>query len=230
MTPRADVRLPDRVLVTFAAFVALVVLIGFSPTFYLAPAFRVHPTPLHIAHGLVMTAWVAGIVAQSVFAARNRPVTHRRVGYALMAVALLVPLLIVPLSLSAAKTGGLGGLVKEKPSFELAIDLGQLFAFVGTAWVGIALRRRRDVHWRLMLLSCLVMLNPALARIPLLADAAPGLLVVLLIAFVVSDTLRNRRMHPALAIAVPVLVVGLTFPILTDGMDSWVRLADRILG
>ncbi|MEQ1911584.1 MAG: hypothetical protein ABMA15_22395 [Vicinamibacterales bacterium] len=67
------------------------VLIGFAPTFFLRPAFLDSPLPLLlVVHGIVMTAWHLMLPAQSYLAETRRLRWHRPLGWASVAVAVLI--------------------------------------------------------------------------------------------------------------------------------------------
>ena len=64
-----------------ALFAALVVIVGFSPTFYLRNLFGTPQlSALKLVHGTVFSAWVVLFVAQTWLVATNRRGTHRVLG------------------------------------------------------------------------------------------------------------------------------------------------------
>ena len=59
----------------------MIVLIGFSPTFYLRAFFDVPAIPLYVyAHGVAMTAWFIWFCVQTTAAYSGRVALHRRLG------------------------------------------------------------------------------------------------------------------------------------------------------
>ena len=59
----------------------VIVLIGFSPTFYLRAIFDVPAIPLYVyAHGVAMTAWFIWLCVQTTVAYSGRIALHRRLG------------------------------------------------------------------------------------------------------------------------------------------------------
>jgi hypothetical protein len=76
-----------------ALFAALVVFVGFSPTFYLRNLFGAPQlSTLKLVHGVVFSAWVVLFVAQTWLVAANRRDVHRALGAfgALLLVAMCV--------------------------------------------------------------------------------------------------------------------------------------------
>ena len=65
-----------------AVFAAMVVFVGFSPTFYLKPLFAMpgELSALRIVHGTVFSAWIALFVAQTWLVATDRRDVHRTLG------------------------------------------------------------------------------------------------------------------------------------------------------
>src|SRR5687767_12156757 len=69
----------------------LVVLVGFAPTLYLRSLFDGPENPPYLsAHGVVLTAWYVGLFFQTVLVAAHRTDIHRRLGWALAALAVAV--------------------------------------------------------------------------------------------------------------------------------------------
>jgi len=163
----------------------------------------IHPsrfTLLVQVHGLVMFTWVGLFLTQAALIVWHRPAWHRRLGVIGMAVAVLVVGLGVPTAIAASRLGGDHLPHGFLPAQFLASALTDLAAFALLAGSGLALRRRPDFHKRLMLLANMPPLIAALARLVaflhLGLDPTP-LRNLLLLAFVVIDTLRTRRLHPA---------------------------------
>ena len=83
-------------------------------------------------------------------------------------------------------------------------DLSIFLLFAGFVGAAILMRRRGDVHKRLMLLASLTLLWPPMSRIPIDFISQNFLVSLVLtdvcvIACVVIDAVRNRRIHPVLA-------------------------------
>ena len=154
----------DRRFYTWGAIAAAVVVFsGFARTYYLKGAFG---TPalsglVHI-HGLVMTVWFALFVAQVWLVAARRTDLHRRLGLLGALWSVLVFVVGVATAIAAARRGFTPG---PPPLVFLSIPLGDMLVFAVMIAVGLYFRRRRDIHKRLMLLSTLGILTPAIARI-----------------------------------------------------------------
>jgi hypothetical protein len=162
-----------------------------------------HPSQFTVlvqVHGLVMFAWVGLFLTQAALIVWHRPLWHRRVGVIGTAVAALVVALGVPTAITATRLGGDHLPPGATPTGFLAEALTNLAAFALLAGSGIALRRRPDFHKRLMLLANLPLLVAAIVRLVgflHLGIGATPLRNLLLLTFIVVDTARTRRLHPA---------------------------------
>jgi hypothetical protein len=198
-------------------FVAAAVVLTFLVLWAFGFEYRdlIHPshfTVLVQLHGLVMFAWVGLFLTQVTLIACRRPLWHRRLGVIGMAVAVLVVGLGVPTSIIAARLGGDHLPAGLPPSQFLAAALSSLAAFALLAGSGLALRRRPDVHKRLMLLSNMPPLVAVFARLIFFLQLTVSIATMrnlLLLAFIAGDTMRTRRLHPA-------LVAGSAFLIAVD--------------
>ena len=217
MTASAELALPNTVLsrrtkffVGFAVAMLLLAVAGFARTFYLRPLFgavdgptgsTALPWPL-LVHGLVMTAWVALVVTQTLLVANANVALHRRLGIGgvgLAALVIIVGMFVVLEYVARRDAAGIpvttGVVVND--TYVLLL----LFPLVVGA--GLYLRRDSAAHKRLMLLATLVLFNPVFARYVTLADMGvlprewlafvrPGALLLVLLGY---DIASRRRPH-----------------------------------
>jgi hypothetical protein len=230
-TPRSDLPL----FVVGLLLVLVVVFAGFAPTFYLKSLFGTPPlSNLLFAHGLVMSTWIALLVAQTALVEFGRTDLHRRVGVAGAGVAALLVVIGVAAALEAARRG-FSPTPKVTPLMFLAIPLVDLLVFsilVGTA---LAMRRKVAAHKRLMLLATVGMLTPAVARLPIDALKQAGLpaffavtiaCVLLVVGF---DAVRQRRLHPAFGWGAALVIAAVPGRIALAQSDAWVSIAGRLV-
>jgi hypothetical protein len=237
MTAEATVRRPrtdHRFFIVAGVAAFAVVFIGFARTYYLKTVFGAPSLPalLHL-HGFLMTSWFALFFVQVRLVAAHRVDLHRRVGVAGAALAVLM----VIVGFTVARRGAQREMHRPSDGGPPPLQLMGFFLFVllvFTILVGVALllRRRRDYHKRLMLLSCLSMVGPGLSRIEIqhvpivsfLRTGGPfglfGLDLLLVYACVGYDTWRNHRLHPA-------FVFGALLLALFDLPFIWMFLSSR---
>jgi len=230
----------DHSLYRWAAIAAFaVVVVGFARTYYLKLLFGTPALPwlLHL-HGALMTSWFVLFFVQTSMIAAHRVNVHKRLGIVGGVLAGLI--VIVGTAVAVRRTARVlhgprhGGHPLQFMGFILAV----LFVFAILVGTALLLRRRRDWHKRLMLLSCLSMTGPGLTRIPpqwfhafaFLKTGGPtglfGLDLVLVYACVAWDTWRYRRLHPAFVCGA-LLIVAYDLPFIWMFLSSatWTRIA-----
>ncbi len=199
---------PTRLYLYAALSVTAFVFAGFARSYYLRAFFSVRAiTPLVHAHGILMSAWIALFVTQALLIARGRPDLHRRLGAVGAALAPAM-VLIGSLTVAAAihRRFPQAGPLRFGRIF-VEFDGLSLWLFGALVCAGIAWRWRPQVHKRLMLSATVALLPPAVGRIAehllpggdwnLVIAAATTSAFALVCALV--DTLRLKRLHPAMA-------------------------------
>lgn len=208
----------------------LVVFAGFARTFYLKIAFGTPELPLLVhLHGLVMTSWFVLFVTQARLVAAGRTDLHRRLGVigALLAVAVVV--VGVTVAINGARLGHAPA--GPPPLVFLIVPLTDMLVFSVLVSSALWFRRRSDIHKRLMLLACVGILTAAIARIPR-AFGADGNIIIFfsltilgVLACVAYDTIRNRRLHPALACGALLIIVSWPLRLAVSGTAAWMQFA-----
>lgn len=201
------------------ALALVVVLAGFWPSFY---GGRTYPIDgLHVAHGVLATAWMLLLIAQGWLIAYRHNRIHRWLGWSSVVIApLFVISGVVMERAMLAQAAGLPWSTEAKLTW---LDLWTLVLFAGL-YVAAMLRRRRVIdHARYVTATVIILLPPALGR--LTAGLFGGLeatlppITALLCAIVVALMILDRRVyrlkpHPAyLATLVFLLGVQLTYPL-----------------
>jgi uncharacterized membrane protein YozB (DUF420 family) len=219
---------PDRLLFLGAAIIAALLMVGgFARTYYLKTAFGTPSlTALLHVHGLVMTLWFTLLVVQVRLVANRRLDLHRRLGWIAAGLAVLLVVLGSTVAISAARQGHSPG---PPPLVFVMLPLSIMVIFALFTGLAIYYRGRPDIHKRLMLLGSLNMLSPAIARIPVLHSGGPavfiGLTVLLILACVAVDTIRNRRLHPAFGWGAGLLILSFPLRMFLGNTEAWQRFA-----
>jgi hypothetical protein len=253
-TPRAHA--VDRwIYVAMAAWFIVIVLTGFIPDALgkiaavkagLRPPF---PLVLH-AHAVLMGSFMLLLLAQTWLVATGRCDVHKRLGLLAMVLApalVIVGFILAPTMYHQVWNGAHFGpppvraaLTPVVPVVEnillLQIHAGVLFAL----FIAIGLRaRERDAgfHKRMMILATAVPLGAALDRMTWLPSTLPasplaGDLYVLLAVspMFVWDVVRNRSVHRAYWVWVPIFVAGSVVINLAWDTPWWHATAQRIMG
>lgn len=218
-----------RFFLGMAVTIALIVFVGFAPTFYLRGLY--HPEPLLSVfqfHGLVFTCWVVLFVVQTALVSARRTDIHRRLGLLGGALALLMLVVGYMAAVTAARRGfATPGL--PPPLVFFVVPIFDLLVFAVLVGSGLYLRRTPAAHKRLMLLSTLAVLTAAIARLPYVLPLGPpaffGLTDLLVLAAIVYDRLTRGRVHPALVWGGLFLIVSQPLRLAIGGTDAWLAFA-----
>lgn len=233
----ADKNIERRFFTSMALVVALVVFVGFAPSYYLKPIFGVEPTSgrltaLHHVHGVIFTSWIVLLIAQTVLVKRRRTDLHRRLGVVGMVLALLMLALGFYMQLADLKKGITVAGVPPVAFFGVAV--ADLVVFAVMLGAGFYFRRRPDVHKRLMMLATISILTPATARFALLALTfipIPGLFLgwltldVLIVACAVFDYHTLGRVHRATLIGGLFIVLSEPLRLVLANTSLWQQFA-----
>jgi uncharacterized membrane protein YozB (DUF420 family) len=178
--------------------VAVTVLAGFAPTYYLRSQAGAPPlSALTHAHGIAFTAWIGLLLAQVSLVAAGRRDVHRRLGVAGGGLAVAMVALGVLIAFATAHRDIAAGRGDQALSF-LIIPLGDILAFAALAGLALYRRAQPAVHKRLMLLATIAILPAAIGRIPVTSDPGPFTLAfaAFLAAAPVHEIATTGRPHP----------------------------------
>ena len=228
MSQIGTTRLFDRRLFLAAAIVfPLLVLAGFGRTYYLMRLFDVPPLPSMVvhAHGLLMTAWVALFGTQVWFISSRRVRLHQRLGYGGIGLAVLIVAVGFVVALRSAKFGSASTPPGIDPHAFMIVPIFDLLMFALLFGGAVYYRKRPAEHKRLMLLTAVNFLPPAIARIPVASLQAfgplwffglPAFLALLCLAL---DTRRYGRVNRVFAAGVVLLLASyiVRLAIMTSG-------------
>jgi len=218
-------RFDHRLYAAMALLAAAVVLIGFSRTFYLRAWFDTPPlSALRYTHGAAMTAWYA--LSQVALISRRRVDIHRQLGIA----AALTAVVVVAVGVATAIHFVTRVRANPEDSAFAAVvagyDLVSLLIFALLVGTALALRRRSDIHKRLMTLASMSLLGPPLARV-VSEQHALWLTYVLVLSPIAIDTWRHRRLHPAFGWGGALILVSSRLALHYVTSREWIAFALR---
>ncbi len=222
-----------------AFFMAAVVLIGFGPSFYARGYVhwpRPSPTlpPSVMLHGILFSVWMLVFVAQTQLVAAGRRDLHIRLG----GMAMLLAIAIVPLMYLVT----VGQVPRaNQPAFTdplnwTIVPLAIIPPYVFMLWTGWS--RRRDAQWhkRAMLGAALMLLDPAIGRLPLGPPILPvfALLNMITLATFVPlirwDLRSLGRAHPATILGLSLLALALAVRLVFLATGAWAPVAEYLPG
>ena len=225
-----------------AIFLVVLVFLGFAPSFYLrdiVPSYpRPNPTlpPSVMLHGLLFTLWMALFIAQTQLVAAGRRDIHMALGKATMLLGVaLIPVMYLITIWQVERA--------NQPPFTdpltwTIIPLVVIIPYAVLIWQGWVRRREAQWHKRLLLSAAiLLVMGPAIGRLPIAPPTLGGFSFVLLLGLAlfiplfVWDRRTQGRVHPATWLGFAMGAVSVFVPLLVfwTGMD-WASVARQLPG
>jgi hypothetical protein len=225
-------RLADRRLFLIAAIgFPLLVLIGYSRTYYFSAFFDVKPlaTWLVHLHALVMTTWVLYFTTQSVLIRTKNVKLHMTMGMAGIALAAIVVVVGMATAYDAH-------LVRKTapPGFDpfefFLVPTLDMINFVILFGGAIYYRKKPVEHKGLMLLTVLNFLPAALSRMTFIPPQFNllwgfGVPDILALAALGWSTWKHRRFSVPIALGVLLVIASLPIKIMFSGTQTWHTIA-----
>lgn len=151
-----------------AVLILISVFVGFSRTFFLAPAFRnALPDHLIVLHGTVFSCWILLLVIQSSLISARRVDLHKKLGVAGF---LLACLMVILGLLAATEALSLGHSVPGlDPLTFYAVPVGDMLCFSALILSAFLTRKNPAAHKRLILIATIGLLDAAFVRWPVAA-------------------------------------------------------------
>jgi hypothetical protein len=222
-----------------AWLLVVIAVVGFTPR-SLAIVGGTMPNPplvVHL-HAAVLASWVALLAVQATLSLVGRMDLHRRWGLASLVVAPLVLTMLVAVTI-VRQNDAVGTPGAPIVNNILFLQIRSIVLFP-TFFIWALLTRREDpeMHKRMMLLSTLMLLDAAIARISWLPYnqfprsylAVHLYLLLLFVPALLHDLIRMRRIHRAwiwgLALTLP-WVVATEF---VWGSDWWREFGPKLVG
>ena len=241
MASRAAIARPNNERLFYSGMaiaMVLTVFVGFAPSYYLrgyvepyAPTLPM--TTLSHVHGLLFTAWTLLFLLQTLLVPAGRRVLHRKLG--------LVAFLLLPAMITVATLASLHGAVRHAgppnipPLQFLAVPLFDIPVFAILIGAGLWWQRDAQTHKRLMILTMVGMMGPALGRIPWPAVAPPPVIIfgipdLYLLALVGWDLASRGRLHRATIWGGALLIGSQVLRVAIMGSPAWIGLAGNLVG
>lgn len=221
--------------VVMASIVAVIVFVGFAPSFYLRGAF--HPDHglsilLHV-HGFALSAWIILFLVQTLLVARGLPTLHRSLGWVMVGLAASIVVLMG------------AGIVEQMqrtppdppPPVALALGAFDIIVFATLVSSAIYLRKRSAWHKRLLLSATLLLVGAPAVRIVVMLGVHdllkimllwPVLTDVLFVPCFISDWMTRGRAHPAYLVGLGLVMMDQVAQPTVLAWPAWSSLANSI--
>ena len=213
-----------------AILLCIVVVIGFSPTYFGAGMLRAPlPSPILHVHGAAFTLWMILFLVQSALISARRIHWHRTLG----TIAFCLPPIMVVLGFIAAIDALHRGVQigPLDPATSLSIPLLGIAAFAIVIYASWSARRRPDSHKRLILLATIGLTGAALGRFPWtrmgLTPASGSVtgLGILILLVALYDLFALHRIHRSTMWAAPFTFIVGAFAVPVGMSSGWHALA-----
>lgn len=232
-------RAEHRFFIGYMIAMALVILIGFAPSFFLRGLVTT-PNPLRpmradaLVHGLIATPLVLLFPIQALLVSLGRQRLHIALGKAGFILALtMVPLLYVVGSFSYRTT--------PPPMASLAPVMASLVLFALPAmaallWLGWRFRFDGQAHKRFMAAFACLLTGPALSRMPLFPPPPAGIaatelvVLALLIPIWLWDLRTQRQLHWAAAAGTAIITGQTVFRLALMNTNGWAAFVGGLPG
>lgn len=211
---------------------AVIVGAGFWPYYAALPTGGTDaPWVIHV-HAAVFSGWILLLLTQVTLVYRRRVRTHQRVGIVgawFGLIVLLLGLVVTVVAPVLSVTEGRATL-DEAAGF-LILPIGDMMLFAGFFAAGIAYRRRKELHKRLMILASVALIFPAAARFAFEAGfgAVLALWLAPLLLAIGHDALVLRRVERVYVVGLALMLVAFTRVMLMES-EAWLVIGRRILG
>ena len=218
--------------VGIAAFMTLLVVVGFWPTYFgqMLNGIPDRPLVLHL-HGLIFTGWMALLMMQVLLAATGRLKAHRSLGavgigygFAVLAMGLVVSIAAPLMHLTA------GEQTLDQVAGFMIIPLGDMVLFAGFFIPAVVYRNRPEIHKRLMLLATTALIFAGVGRMSsYLTLAGSTILWFSPVLFGIAYDKRTRgKVHPVYFIGLVAMAVVFTRLFLRDS-EAWLSIGRAIV-
>lgn len=213
---------------------AAIVLVGFSRTYYLKACFDTPPLTLRLhLHGFVLTLWVVLFIVQANLIAAGRRSLHKSLGIAGVALAALAVATTWAAAIEAARlSGDRGGITAADRLYSSVLVVSTFGLFVA---MGTALRRRPEIHKRLMLLATIAVIGPGVTRAAALLaghgirDSHVAVMSVLLLVAWLYDWRTRGRPHWILVSGGALLIATQLTRRLIGGSEIWAHIGNWLI-
>ncbi|HLO20658.1 MAG TPA: hypothetical protein VK192_09210 [Sphingomicrobium sp.] len=220
--------------------ILLVVLVGFSRSFYLLPAFGSEPEwaakeRIFYLHGTVFSLWFALLACQTYLVRARSVRLHRKLGYAGAGLGAAIVVVGTYVALRAAnRASGFMG-VSLPPQQFLTVPLAGMVLFAAFMALGVVNRRKPASHKRLMLLASISLLGAPIARLTAMFPQLPIWLdAVVFTAFTIAmgywDVETRGKIRPETQYGGPAIVLATLAAVPIGSTVAWQNVASWMMG
>ncbi|GAA5048125.1 hypothetical protein GCM10023208_05020 [Erythrobacter westpacificensis] len=189
------------------------------------------PPPALLLHGGVTLAWFALTLVQALLIRRANFGLHRQFGWASLGLAGMI--VVLGYNTTAVAMGNPEwSIAGFDPVGSAIFPFFDIVTFAIVYTLGIARRKDREAHKRLMVLAGVMMMDPAVARTAIVLLGAPPLALLLefaiLLAFPIYDWRTRGRPHWASVFGIVLFAVFFALRMALGGTEAWAGFAGAV--
>lgn len=188
-------KLGEPFFAVLAVLALAVVLAGFAPSFYLRSTDRAPLSSMFLWHGISLTAWyMLAIVQSALVGIRFSPGklrVHQRLGMAACLIAIAVIYTGIVVAFDFYRGGTTNTILT--PEGLLVANLMNVVSFTVCFALGVALRKRPELHKRFLSLAGIVMIGPAAFRLVVNLGLAPPMSLLIQFGLIAAMFVYDRR-------------------------------------
>ena len=210
-----------------------IVISGFSTAAFVRPGgVSTIPVLLHV-HAAVFLGWFVLFCIQARLAGSGNIRLHMTLGKTSVALASAMVVLgyLVVRGAYARPDFSIAGM---SPAGSVMFPFTDVVNFVIAYGLALANRRTPDAHKRLMLVACILIIDPAVARLVTVPGGPPPLILLLELALfaalIVHDVRTRRRPHWASILGLGLFVAAMVAKLALAGQPVWGRFVDMVFG
>lgn len=189
------------------------------------------PSGALIVHGLATLAWFALTLVQAFLIRRANFVLHRQLGFASLGLAALIVVLGY-FTIAGAMRNPQWSIAGFDNVGSAIFPFFDIVTFAILYALGMAKRRDREAHKRLMVLAGVMMMDAAVARTAIIVlNAPPASLAIeaaILLAFPIYDWRTRGRVHWATVLGVTLFAVCFALRMALGGSEGWAAFARAV--
>jgi hypothetical protein len=228
----AKIRADDAFFSGMAIVILGIVMLGFARTYYLAGTIHA-PLPsatIHI-HAVVFSSWILLLLAQTSLVTSGQVGWHRQLGVLGAVIVFMMIVLGVAAALDTQKRHT--SIPGVQPAEILAVQFVELSVFAVLVAKGIAARRDAPAHKRLMLLSVICLMGPAISRWPFAVIASRPPLIgfvidLLLLSLLAYDWLTRRKIHRVTIWGSLLIFIAVPLGFALSNIPAWHRFTEMV--
>lgn len=189
--------------------------------------------PLTATHGLLMMAWFTMMIVQPRLIAARNYTRHKQFGK--LSIGLMIAIAITGYALTRYSiTQPDFSIAQNTPIGSAMYPFADMVTFLPAYCLAIYFRKDGAAHKRLMLVTSLLMMDAAIARL-ILANGLPGPLILLLpltlyLSMIVYDWRSRSAVHWVSLVGLGLFAIQMTAKIGFASHESWASFARLIFG